>query len=205
MSQIDFSKLTAEQKQVIIDRLCSKFENRDIGLKNLALFISLFRKKRYESGVIKILEGDEILKGRLYGVSKEAIQREKEKAVIVKEPVIPENKEIDETGYIEDEDIQSYSNNLSPREIEELEIARENRKHLNELRRMSTGDMNIIPSKSNIIFDDNIEQVESGYTLREINQQLPAENLLDRYNFGYVNLHDDDDELKRDSVGNRLK
>ena len=47
------------------------------------------------------------------------------------------------------------------------------------------------------MLDENIEQIESKFSLKEINSQLPSENLLDRYNFGYINLIDDDDGLKQ--------
>lgn len=199
--QIDFTKLTNEQKNLIIERLCNKFKTKDIPFNELAFFIDLYRRKRYESSVTKILEGDEILKGRIYGVSKDIIEKNKNKSVVIpKEEVFKEEQEIQEDTKEE----SSFREDMSPEELDALQIARQSRLSLTRIRESSFGENEFIPN-SGIIFDDNITQVESEYTLREINNQLPQENLLDRFNFGYVNLRDDDDGTTRDSIGKRIQ
>lgn len=210
--QLNLDELSPSQKKLIINRLYDKFKDRDIGLKNVALFIELYRRKRYESGVIKILEGDEILKGKIYGVSREVIDKNKENTHIVlgekqiKEvpAVIKDNFEVEYEETSEKESFNLSENNLSEEEKEDLEIARKNRAKLNSLRGSLIDNKEYLESDSSIIFDDNIIQEESEFTLREINNQLPKENLLDKYNFGYINLLDDNDGTKRDSIGKRI-
>ncbi len=210
--QLNLDELSSSQRKLIIDRLYDKFKDRDIGLRNVALFIELYRRKRYESGVIKILEGDEILKGKIYGVSREVIDKNKEKThIVLKEretkevpAVIKDNFEVEYEETSEKENLNLSENNLSEEEKEDLEIARKNRAKLNSLRGSLIDNKEYLESDSSIIFDDNIIQEESEFTLREINNQLPKENLLDKYNFGYINLLDDNDGTKRDSIGKRI-
>lgn len=211
--ELDFTKLTKEERNLVIDRLYEKFKDKNIEFKNFTKFVDLYRKERYKSGVIKILEGDEILKGRVYGVSKEVIEKNKKNTVIVKNDNSLLEKE-DENYFEEDfEEDNSLGDNktsmkessLSDEDLERLRIARQNRLQLNKLREFSSDKESEEEVGPTIIFDDNIKEVDAGFTLRQINSQLPQENLLDRFNFGYVDLLDDDDGLKKDSLGERIK
>ena len=186
--QIDFNKLSEKQIDLIIDRLNNKFDNYPLEeIEEVANFIEYYRIKRFESGLIKILEGDEILKGKVYGVSK---TKEKKKEVVA---ICDEN-----TEDVPEENDRSFN--------EQNDINKDSLKNrvaqINRLRAASIGQENFDneTKNNNIVLGDNIEQIESKFSLREINEQLPSETLLDKYNLSYINLRDDDDAFPKENL-----
>ena len=186
--QIDFNKLSEKQIDLIIDRLNNKFDNYPLEeIEEVANFIEYYRIKRFESGLIKILEGDEILKGKVYGISKTK-ENKKEVAAICDENTEDVPEENDRSFY-EQKDINKDS--LKNRVAQ-----------INRLRAASIGQENFDneTKNNNIVLGDNIEQIESKFSLREINEQLPSETLLDKYNLSYINLRDDDDAFPKENL-----
>lgn len=193
--QLDLNKLSKEQIDLIIDRLCNKFDNYPLEeIDKVSNFIKYYRIKRFESGLVKILEGDEILKGIVFGVSKK-----KENQVIQKKENDANftNIQNDNEKNIPEDIYKPDTNNIDKENVLKNRISK-----INKFRAASIGqDISSNETKNNnIILEDNIEQIESKFSLREINSQLPSENLLDRYNFGYVNLRDDEDGIPKESI-----
>lgn len=191
--QIDFNSLSEAQINLIIDRLCTKFNDCSIDLVGVSNIISLYRKNRFDIGCIKLIEGDELLKGIVY-------RKPKTKPLETKiEPIkgTPISKPIVET--------KDDFNDLDGFEKDEFDL------HLvsmNRLRAGGTGKLNRTGSeteKTDIVLDNNIEQRESEFLLHDINKQLPAENLLDKFNLGFVDLHDDDFGVNKESIGKRIR
>ena len=198
---LDFNKLTNEQIDLIISRLLKKFDDNTICIEDFSKVIVAYRKKRYDSGIIKILEGDEILKGKFYYMGQ----------ITPKEKKLLENKNISENAnkLIEkDNDFVNIENdnskNISILEENNTFSLRDNISSLNKLRTSSNRfDRNSSETtKNDILLEDNIKQIESRFSLSEINSQLPSETLLDRYQFGYVNLEDFDEGLDKKTLFN---
>ena len=198
---LDFNKLTNEQIDLIISRLLKKFDDNTICIEDFSKVIVAYRKKRYDSGIIKILEGDEILKGKFYYMGQ----------ITPKEKKLLENKNIseNENKLIEkDNDFVNIENdnskNISILEENNTSSLRDNISSLNKLRTSSNRfDRNSSETtKNDILLEDNIKQIESRFSLSEINSQLPSETLLDRFQFGYVNLEDFDEGLDKKTLFN---
>lgn len=200
--EIDFKKLNQEQINIIISRLCNKITNLStVNINEFSDFLLFYRYKRFETGVINLLEGDEILKGILY--KKSSTKKKEVTKDNLKTSNTDDNKEqhqLDESKNSGKEEIE----NISLDETQEFEREEFNTgfSSFSKFRKKAflNDDSRDGARKNNIILDDNIEQIESKFSLREINSQLPAENLLDRYNFGYIDLSDEDSGLSDEEI-----
>ena len=123
--QIDFNKLSEKQIDLIIDRLNNKFDNYPLEeIEEVANFIEYYRIKRFESGLIKILEGDEILKGKVYGISKTK-ENKKEVAAICDENTEDVPEENDRSFYEQKDINKDYLKGLIEKAKEEIVLMNE--------------------------------------------------------------------------------